>query len=92
MDSYLGAKQRKGEVVTAGDLHLLAIVAYTLSSKHEDSTILYVEAFLDRVSQGKFSREEILDKELEVMSTLGFKFNLNKLADQVNSFLHQLLC
>jgi len=70
LDFYYYCARKTEEV---DDLHLTGIACMMIASKSEEINYIRVEAFLNTIGKKKFSKEDLLRRELEVLSTIGFK-------------------
>lgn len=59
--------------VSANDLHLIGTVCMMIASKQEEISSMKLDFILNTVCRGKFTKEEVLDKEMEVLSAIEFK-------------------
>ena len=57
------------------DLHLNGLVSMFIASKSEQSKYVKLTDFIKIVGKNKFSRKEILLKELEILKAIGFRTN-----------------
>lgn len=55
------------------DLHLTGIACMMIASKSEEIEFIKVNAFLSAVGKNKFTKDDLLNRELEVLSGLQFK-------------------
>lgn len=70
MDMYYSNKR---EPVPLNELHLLGIVCMMIASKSEEVKYIKLDAFINTIGRGKFSKEVILAKEVKVLSTINFR-------------------
>lgn len=70
LDDYLAQTPR---VVQSADLHLLGSTCMYVASKQEEVRPIKLNALVVDICKGKFSVEEIFAKELDVLSTIGFR-------------------
>lgn len=63
------------------DLHITGMACMLIASKSEEVEFIKVESFLDVVGKGKFSREELLNRELKVLEVIKFKTSLPTIHD-----------
>lgn len=73
--------------VLARDLHLLGAACMFLASKQEEVHPVKLETLIVDICKNKFSKEDILSQELEVLITINFRTHL----PNVFSFSHCLL-
>jgi len=66
------------------ELHLLGIVCMMIASKSEEVKYIKLDAFVNTIGRGKFSKERILAKEVEVLKVIGFRTAFPT--------LHELIC
>jgi hypothetical protein len=82
MDRYLTAKMYQNVVIKPDSMHLLGLVSIFLSLKYQDSTILYMKTFVEKVGHDRFPKEEIVKKEQDILKSLEFKIRSMTLADK----------
>ena len=58
------------------DVHLVGVCSMFLASKHEDVKPLFMCQMESKISHGSFSRIQIIEKELEMTQTLGWRVSL----------------
>ena len=70
MDRFISQSERKLELE---ELHLIGITCMFIASKYEDITPIYMKTMINKVSHGRFKKEQILELEREIVSTLKFR-------------------
>lgn len=70
LDYYYSCSHKK-EVVE--DLHLTGIACMMIASKSEEINFIKVDAFLNTVGKKKFTKEDLMSREMEVLSAVNFK-------------------
>ena len=55
------------------DLHLTGIACMMIASKCEEINFIKVDAFLETIGKNKFTKEDLLRRELEVLDIIQFK-------------------
>lgn len=55
------------------ELHLLGIVCMMIASKSEEVKYIKLDAFVNTIGRGKFTKERILAKEVELLSVISFR-------------------
>lgn len=78
MDSYLKHSPVRLEVK---DLHLIGVTAMFSASKYEEIHPLKLNIIYDMIARKKFKKQEILEKESDMISTLGFKLEVPSVYD-----------
>lgn len=72
---------KSSEKVPAKKLHLLGTVCIMIASKNQEVQFIHTDQIIKNVSYNKFTKEEILATELEVLRVIEFKANLPTLYD-----------
>ena len=75
MDRFFSVKQRRRQEVGKEELHLIGLTSVLLSSKLEDVKPIYMSQVVQDAGHGKFSKSQVLDKELEMFEALEFRFD-----------------
>ncbi|CDW72840.1 UNKNOWN [Stylonychia lemnae] len=75
MDRYFIMKYQKRIKVPKYDLHIVGLIAIFLSSKYEDVHPISMEQILFEAAHGKFDKQDIIERELDVLQTLDFKLH-----------------
>lgn len=70
LDDYL---TQTSQVVKPNDLYLLGSICLYIASKQEEVRPIKLSALLSDICKGKFTPEEVFAKELDVLSTIGFR-------------------
>ena len=70
LDLYYANKK---ETEALEELHLLGMVCMMIASKSDEVKFIKLDAFINTIGRGKFSKEQILAKEIEVLRTIGFR-------------------
>lgn len=81
LDSYYASRV---EPEALDELHLLGIVCMMIASKSEEVKYIKLDAFVNTIGRGKFTKERILAKEVEVLRVIGFRTSFPT--------LHELMC
>lgn len=58
---------------TADDLHLTGIVCMMIASKSEEVKFIKTDVFLDTIGRKRFTKDDLLRKELEILKVIKFK-------------------
>ena len=61
--------------VSSDDLHLLGAVAMLIASKHEEISPIRLSSLLQTICRDKFTKEQIIAKELDFLTVIGFHVN-----------------
>lgn len=69
LDSFFKYTEKKYDI---NDLHLAGVASMFLASKFEEIWPLRIRVVHEKIAHKKFSKEEIRDKETEMISALGF--------------------
>lgn len=64
---------RSEEEETLDNLHITGMACMMIASKCEEINFIKVDAFLDVVGKGKFTKEDLLNREMKVLEVLKFK-------------------
>lgn len=70
LDMYYTNKTHKEPL---DELHLLGMVCMMIASKSEEIKYIKLDAFINTIGRGKFTKERILAKEIEVLSVIGLR-------------------
>lgn len=70
MDMYYANRKEKESL---DELHLVGMICMMIASKSEEIRYIKLDAFLNTIGRGKFTKERILAKEREVLQVIGFK-------------------
>ena len=70
LDLYYSNKKEK---IPLEELHLLGIVCMMVASKSEEVKFIKLDAVINTIGRGKFTKEQILAKEIELLSLIGFR-------------------
>lgn len=69
-DHYLSKTNR---ILSNEDVHISGAVAMFLSSKHEEIKPLYMKSMINKVCHKAFTKNQLIQKELEVCQALNFR-------------------
>lgn len=70
MDRFIAATPRQLEL---DELHVIGITSMFIASKYEDITPLFMQTLVNRIGHNRFTKENILFYEKEILGTLNFK-------------------
>lgn len=70
MDRFIAATPRFLEL---DELHVIGITSMFIASKYEDITPLFMQTLVTRIGHNRFTKENILHYEKEILGTLNFK-------------------
>jgi len=70
LDLYYANRKTKESL---DELHLLGIVCMMIASKSEEVKYIKLDAFINTIGRGKFTKERILAKEVELLTIIGFR-------------------
>ena len=73
LDGFLAHTGRR---VLARELHLLGAACMFLASKQEEARPIKLQTFVADICKGKFSAEEMLAQEVEILVAIGFRCEL----------------
>jgi hypothetical protein len=79
MDRYMDIKNSEGLRIQSKDYHLVGLVSIFIASKYEDIRPISMRKLLINVGHSKFSTEDILKCEIDVLRTLNFKMGSSTL-------------
>jgi hypothetical protein len=57
-------------------LHLIGSVCIMIASKHEEKNTISLDSLISSICRNKFSKEEILEAEVQILSVIGFRVHL----------------
>ena len=72
LDLYYGKKQKR---MALNELHLSGIACMLIASKQEEVNHLKMDTILDNIGKNKFSKEQLLNRELDILLTVQFNTN-----------------
>lgn len=75
MDEYFRLKHEQCERVDRTELHIIGLVCVFISSKFEDVYPIRMSQILNDAAHGKFSKSQVLEKELEILKTMEYKIH-----------------
>lgn len=78
LDYYLKKEKLK---IPVKSLHLIGATCIFIGSKNEEVYPIKLDVLLDKILFNKFSKTDILRKELEILKTIDFKINLTNVFD-----------
>ena len=84
MDLYL---KKKKEKINLNTYHLIATTSLFISSKNFEKKPISLKELLNNILYNKFKKKEIIQKELDILYTLGFKLNWPTIYDLAYDFL-----
>ncbi|CDW89235.1 UNKNOWN [Stylonychia lemnae] len=73
MDRYFKQKSERNEILDKQELHEIGLVAILLATKFEDVIPIHMNQILRDAGHNKFKQSDILNREIDVLLTLGFK-------------------
>ena len=88
MDSYFSDSFK---CISVGRLHLIGAVCMYLASKQEEVTPISLQSLLATVCRDKFSKEEVLAMEFEILSTIQFRVHFPTILE-ISSCAFNLIC
>eukprot|EP00347_Sterkiella_histriomuscorum_P009780 403339923 len=91
LDMYFRVKRDSGIKMEKNELHLTGLVSVFLASKFEDSRPIKMNQLIKDAAHGKFTAEQILEREKDVLQTLGCKIYINHYYDEACASLKQFL-
>jgi cyclin B len=72
LDRYLVGKYEAGERLSRETLPLTALATILISSKYEDVVAISAQQLVEKAGHGKFSLQQLIEKELDILMTLKF--------------------
>lgn len=72
LDLYYDSKKT---AISIAELHLNGIVCMLIASKQEEVRPIKLGAMIETVGRGKFSKQMIKDKEVDILCTINFRTN-----------------
>lgn len=69
LDRYYNCSIRHEKVE---DLHITGLVCMMIASKSEEVNYITTDSFIESIGKGKFTREKLLAKELEILKAVNF--------------------
>eukprot|EP00347_Sterkiella_histriomuscorum_P003741 403363124 len=91
MDRYFTVKNQKNEVLDKSELHEIGLVSILLSTKYEDVIPISLSQILRDAGHSKFKQSDILNREGEVLQTLGFKLQSRNIYEESSILLKTML-
>lgn len=73
LDLYLKKEKNK---IKINQIHLIGGVCLFIASKFEEVVYLNINTLFEKILYKKFSKKNIIDKELEILSVINFRSNL----------------
>lgn len=70
LDSYLATKK---SCIKTTELHLIGAACMLIATKQEEIAPIRLNVFFEEICKKKFTKEQIIDKEIEVLTTISFK-------------------
>ena len=83
MDAYLQRCPR----LEVKDLHLVGVTSMFTAGKYEEIHPLKLGIIYDKISRRKFKKQDILQKESELVATIDFKLEVPSVYDIVRHIL-----
>ncbi|CDW85550.1 n-terminal domain containing protein [Stylonychia lemnae] len=90
MDKYFIVKKLRGIKVSKQDLHIVGLVCIFIASKFEDVIPIYLHQILIEAAHSKFTQEQILSMELDILTTLDFKIHQDTVFEKVTETFKNL--
>ena len=72
LDLYYNSKTEK---ISLEELHLNGIVSMIIASKSEEVNFIKLEAAVNTIGRKKFTKEQIVLREMEILNTINFRTN-----------------
>ena len=72
IDKYFHFLLENKKELESNKVQLLGVVSLMIGVKYNESLSLPIRIVEEKLSHGKYSREEILDKEKEILMSIGF--------------------
>lgn len=83
MDRYLNNCQRS---IKLDELHLIGVTAMFTASKYEDVRPLIMRVVVKKIGHDKFTSDQIMDRELEMLRSIGFRVSAPTVLDFLEKF------
>jgi hypothetical protein len=87
MDLFI--KNFKDKILQDSDLHLIGIAVIYIASKYEDIYHIPLNEVFNDIGFKKFSIEQILEKESEILCSLSFNISYPSFSDYIDYYLIQ---
>ena len=84
MDNYINLKRLNKDILGSECLHVLGLASILVATKFYENFGIPVKKLEKVGGRIKITAQNILEMELELMTTLEFKFNVNTLYNQVS--------
>ncbi|CDW84091.1 UNKNOWN [Stylonychia lemnae] len=85
MDKYFLRNYELSNRLRKEDIHLIGITSIFMSSKFEDVSHIEIEQLVSKAGHMKFTEQQIITKEVEILRTLGFKLLMASICDDAHS-------
>lgn len=87
MDRYF---KETSETFSGSELHIAGIVSMFIATKYEDVIPLLMKTVVNKISHNKFNVDQIEEKELQVLKTLGFKIGCPTIKEFIDRLFIEL--
>ncbi len=82
IDKYIRSKGLMGDELNKFDLHEIGLVSVLLSFKYEYDNLVSLNTLLREAGHGKFSKQQINIREVEVLKLIGFDISVPIISDE----------
>lgn len=80
-----------GIQLNKAELHIVGLVSIFIASKQEDVIPIQINQILIDAAHGKYEHSQILETELDILQTLGFKIHTDTFYDVACSYLKSFI-
>jgi hypothetical protein len=87
MDRYFKNSQFP---ICNSDIHLIGVAAMFIANKYEDVAQFNLETVVKKIGHNKFSADQIIAQELEILLALGFHIGVPTIKEFIDSYLSEL--
>eukprot|EP00347_Sterkiella_histriomuscorum_P010606 403375625 len=90
MDRFLEAKQKLQICIQKSEVYEIGLVCIYIASKIDNSDHIYIEDLIEQAGHNKFSKKDIINKEIDILQTLQFKIIEESLYSKSMKLFYQL--
>ena len=87
MDRFFSESEKQ---MSGSDLHLTGVVSMFIASKYEEVIPLLMKTIINKIGHNKFDIKSIEQRELEILTALGFKVGAPTVKEYLDKFTEEL--